>query len=238
MSPAESAQYLLALARGVLRENVGQTFTHGTGDGAQEDRMRYLLTGLAVAVLAASPAMALAQATTTEKVEKKAERAADKVEQKAEKAKGASKDSLITAKAKIALYADDRVSGSSINVDTKNGVVSLRGKVASADEKKAAEDVAKGIDGVTDVKNQLQVVAASQRKAVDAKDDDITKAVKSRLSKDARLKGSNVDVRADKGVVTLTGEVKDLGARARASEVARGVVGVRAVKNELKEKQA
>jgi len=200
--------------------------------------MRYLLTGLAVAVLAASPAVALAQATTTEKVKEKTERAVDKVENKAEKAKGASKDSLLTAKTKIALYADDRVSGSSVSVDTKNGVVHLRGKVGNADEKKAAEEVAKGIDGVTDVKNELQVVAAAQRKAVDAKDDDITKAVKSRLSKDARLKGSNVDVRADKGVVTLTGEVKDLGARARASEVARGVAGVRAVKNELKEKQA
>jgi hyperosmotically inducible protein len=212
--------------------------------------MHYWVTGLAVAMLAAWPAVTVAQQYgTPEKAEKKVERAADKAETKTEravdkagatvdKAKGATKDSWITSKAKIALYADDRVSGSSITVETKSGVVTLRGKVGSADEKKAAEEVAKSVEGATSVKNQLQVVAAGDRKAVDAKDEDLTKSVKDRLKKDARLKGSDVEVRADKGVVTLTGEVKDLGARARASEVARGVPGVRSVKNELKEKQS
>ncbi len=200
--------------------------------------MNYWVTGLAVAMLAAWPAVTVAQQySTPEKAEKKVERAADKAESKVEKAKGATKDSWLTSKAKIALFADDRVSGSSITVETKNGVMTLRGKVGSADEKKAAEEIAKSVEGVTSVKNQLQVVAAGERKAVDAKDDDLTKSVKDRLKKDARLKGSDVEVRADKGVVTLTGEVKDLGARARASEVARGVPGVRSVKNELKEKQ-
>jgi osmotically-inducible protein OsmY len=37
-------------------------------------------------------------------------------------------------------------------------------------------------------------------------------------------------------VVTLTGDVRDVRARVRASEVAHAVPGVRAVKNELKEK--
>jgi hyperosmotically inducible protein len=124
----------------------------------------------------------------------------------------------------------------SVNVDAKNGVVTLRGKVGTPDEKKAAEEVAKGIEGVTAVKNNLQVVPNSQKKAVDRKDDEIKKAVKDRLAKDARLKGSDVEVRSDSGVVTLTGDAKDLAARARASELARGVTGVKAVKNELKEK--
>ena len=60
--------------------------------------------------------------------------------------------------------------------------------------------------------------------------------MQSRIKQDARLKGSDIDVRVDAGVVTLTGDVKDLGARARASEVARSVPGVRSVKNELQEK--
>ena len=200
--------------------------------------MRSWVTGLAVAMLAAWPAVTMAQQSTTEKAKEKVEKAADKTAATAEKAKGATKDGWISSKAKIALFADDRVSGSHVTVETKNGVVTLRGKVGSADEKKAAEEVAKSVEGVTSVKNSLQVVAASERKAVDAKDEDLTKSVKDRLKKDARLKGSDVEVRADKGVVTLTGEVKDLGARARASEVARGVPGVRSVKNELKEKQS
>ena len=57
-----------------------------------------------------------------------------------------------------------------------------------------------------------------------------------RIKQDTRLKGADIDVRVDAGVVTLTGDVKDLGARARASEVARSVPGVRSVKNELQEK--
>jgi hyperosmotically inducible protein len=200
--------------------------------------MRYWVTGLAIVTLAALPAVTGAQQSTTEKAEKKVERAGDKAESTAEKAKGATKDSWISSKTKIALYGDDRVAGSAINVDTKNGVVTLRGKVGSADEKKAAEEIAKTVDGVASVKNNLQVVAPAEKKAVDAKDEDLTKSVKERLKKEPRLKGSDVEVRADKGVVTLTGEVKDLGARARASELAREVRGVRAVKNELKEKQA
>jgi hyperosmotically inducible protein len=153
-----------------------------------------------------------------------------------EKTKGATKDSWITAKTKIALYADDRVPGTDINVDTQNGVVTLRGKVPTADQKRAAEDVARTIDGVASVRNDLQVVAAADRKVVNAEDKDLKSAVQSRIKQDARLKGSDIDVRVDAGVVTLTGDVGDVGVRARASEVARSVPGVRSVKNELQEK--
>jgi peptidoglycan hydrolase-like protein with peptidoglycan-binding domain len=66
---------------------------------------------------------------------------------------------------------------------------------------------------------------------IDTSDKDITRQVEGRLSKDARLK--KVDVRTDGGAVILTGAVQSIGASARASELARGVPGVRAVKNEL-----
>jgi hyperosmotically inducible protein len=183
------------------------------------------MTGITLALLAAAPVAIQAQ-TATEKAGMTT----------ADKAMGATKDSWITAKTKIALYADDRVSGTDVNVDTQNGMVSLRGKVASADQKRAAEEVAKTVEGVTSVRNDLQVVPSAERKAVNAEDKDLKNAVQSRIKQDARLKASDIDVRVDAGVVTLTGDVKDLGARARASEVARSVPGVRSVKNELQEK--
>lgn len=187
------------------------------------------LTCLAIGVwLTVIPAIAAAQSSPPT-IEQKTKAAAEKT--------GAyAKDAWLTSKTKIALYGDERVSGNEVKVETKNGAVTLRGKVATDAEKRAAEEVANGVDGVTSVKNQLQVVPASARKAVDAKDDDLKMAVKARISREPRLKGSDVQVRADNGVVTLTGDVKDIGARARASEIARGVPGVRAVKNELKEK--
>ena len=62
---------------------------------------------------------------------------------------------------------------------------------------------------------------ARARKAVDASDSDIAKAVRARLSKDSQLK--TVDVRTDAGVVTLTGRVPTIGASAKVPNVARGV---------------
>ena len=140
-------------------------------------------------------------------------------------------DTWITSKTKISLFADERVKGTQVSVDTTKGVVHLRGKVDSAEAKSAAGDIAQGVEGVKSVKNDLQVVAPTARKAVDASDSDIAKAVGTRLAKDTQLK--KVEVRTDAGVVTLTGEVPTIGSSAKASEMARGVPGVRSVKNEL-----
>jgi hyperosmotically inducible periplasmic protein len=64
-----------------------------------------------------------------------------------------------------------------------------------------------------------------------ASDMDITRQVEGRLSKDARLR--RVDVRTERGAVILTGAVPNVGASSRASELARGVPGVRSIRNEL-----
>ena len=140
-------------------------------------------------------------------------------------------DSWITSKAKIALFADSRVPGTAVNVETQKGTLYLRGKVDSDVAKAAAEEVAKGIEGVQSVKNELQVVAPAEKKMVEAKDEDLTKQVKTRLHSDARLK--KVDVRVDNGVVTLQGKVANINDSARASQLARGVPGVRSVKNDM-----
>src|SRR4029453_9074578 len=97
-------------------------------------------------------------------------------------------DPWITSKAKIALFADSRVSSTAVNVETQKGTVYLRGKVDNDAAKAAAEEITKGIDGVQSVKNELQVVAPSEKKMVEAKDEDLTKQVKTRLHSDTRLK--------------------------------------------------
>lgn len=173
----------------------------------------------------------MAVAPLTAGAQDKTDKAVDKTKSVTQDAKVAVTDSWVTSKTKIALFADDRVKGSEVKVETKDGVVHLRGKVDSAEAKAAADSIAKGIDGVKSVKNDLQVVSPGARKAVDAKDADIAKAVESRVKRESDLK--KVDVRADSCVVTLTGEVPTITASAKASEVARGVNGVRSVKNEL-----
>lgn len=157
----------------------------------------------------------------------------DKTQSTGQGVKSEVSDSWLTAKTKIALFGDDRVKGSEINVVTNGRVVHLRGKVESAEAKSAAAEVARGIDGVRDVKNELQVVAPSQRKIAESNDKEITRQVNDRLSKDTGLKRAKIDVRTDAGVVVLSGEVPSIATSARASELARRVPGVRSVKNDL-----
>ena len=64
----------------------------------------------------------------------------------------------LTTKVKSALAADVSLKTvTSINVDSEDGVVTLKGKVASNDQKERAAEVAKKVDGVKAVKNELAV---------------------------------------------------------------------------------
>jgi hyperosmotically inducible periplasmic protein len=173
--------------------------------------------------IAAAPASVASQ-TTIDKIEQKAKSAAQDV-------KAEVTDSWLTAKIKIALYSDERVKGRQVSVETVRGRVRLRGKVDSDAARTAAASIAERIEHVKAVKNDLQVIASGERKAADRSDKDITSQVEARFSRTAQL--TKIDVRSDGGVVTLTGAAPSIGASARASELARGVPGVRAVKNEL-----
>lgn len=64
----------------------------------------------------------------------------------------------LTGKVKTALAADVGMSTiMAIDVDSDNGVVTLKGHVDSAEAKSRAEAVAKKVEGVSSVKNQLEV---------------------------------------------------------------------------------
>ena len=64
----------------------------------------------------------------------------------------------LTGKVKSALAADVGLSTvTTIDVDSDNGVVTLKGRVDSADKKAKAEEIAKKVDGVRSVKNELRV---------------------------------------------------------------------------------
>jgi hyperosmotically inducible protein len=68
-------------------------------------------------------------------------------------------DGWIHLKVRAALAAVDDLRDSTINVDVDNNVVTLRGSVANAASKKAAEDAAKKVDGVKSVTNRLEIKA-------------------------------------------------------------------------------
>lgn len=66
-------------------------------------------------------------------------------------------DTTLTTSVKTQLARDKIGSLTRVSVDTYNGVVTLTGVVTSPQEKARAEEIAKGVNGVRDVNNNLQV---------------------------------------------------------------------------------
>ena len=142
-------------------------------------------------------------------------------------------DSRLAVKINTALWSDLRFPGRQISVDTQDGVVTLRGKVDSEETKKAADDIIGRLEGVKEIRNQLQIVPPERRAEVDARDQAIARALDVKLKEDPQLQDAVIDTRVDAGLVTLSGQVRNAAARSRAVELARAVPGVRSVRNEL-----
>ena len=146
-------------------------------------------------------------------------------------------DTWLTAKTKIALFANARIKGSEISVEASRGAVIILGKVDSHKARQTAEGIAKEIPGVTSVKNNLQVIAPSGHEVIDDKDEAITTRVAEQIAKDSQLKQAGILVQTFAGVVSLSGEISDIVTSAHASWAAWQVPGVKSVKNELRVKE-
>ena len=167
-------------------------------------------------------------------------------------------DAGITTNVKSKMAADDSVKALEINVDTKNGVVTLTGDVDSAIAKERAVQIARTTDGVREVVDNITVTESAptgglfDRDGVDrgtgnigdndrqdrnepiTGDPGITSAVKAKLLADSTVSGLRIDVDTENGVVTLTGDVKSKAEADRAVMLARNTDGVTRVVNHLK----
>lgn len=166
------------------------------------------------------------------------------------------KDAWITTQVQAKYFGDSVVKGRNIDVDTRNGVVTLTGEVSSAAERQRAIAKAKEVDGVSRVEDRLTV---SARKAddkldkakdkADAKADKtgdkldrldneisdawITTKVQSKYYLDSDVKGLQMDVTTNGGVVTLTGKVGSAAERQKALSLAKSTDGVKQVIDKL-----
>lgn len=66
-------------------------------------------------------------------------------------------DAGITTLVKSRFFEDKDVAGTSISVETLNGTVMLSGFAKSALERNKAETIARGVKGVTSVKNEIAI---------------------------------------------------------------------------------
>ncbi|MGB7194982.1 MAG: BON domain-containing protein [Collimonas pratensis] len=148
-------------------------------------------------------------------------------------------DAGITTTIKAKLMTTDGMGKSDVSVTTTNGVVTLDGAASSASAKSKAEAVAKQVEGVKSVDNNL--TTPSNGVAADKVDKSVTKTkrvvsdswittkVKSEILADSVSKGFDVSVKTTHGVVVLSGALATQDAIDHVKDIAGKVKGVKSV---------
>jgi osmotically-inducible protein OsmY len=125
-----------------------------------------------------------------------------------------------------------------VRSDVRNGVATLNGTVATEADKQRAEQLARRIEGVTRVRNELVVEGAASggqrfapKERVPAASTDGT--IASRLHADTRLAQRDIDVHERNDVITLTGEVQTVAEKETAGRIAAEAAPGAEVRNRL-----
>lgn len=147
-------------------------------------------------------------------------------------------DTAVTTKVKMALMESPEVKARQVDVETFRGVVQLNGFVDSTNARTEATRVARSVNGVREVHNNLVVSAESSTVGEVIDDSTVTARVKSALISDPATKAHQINVTTEGGIVQLGGFVDSAAEKSRAAEVARSVEGVRDVRNELDVKKS
>ena len=143
-------------------------------------------------------------------------------------------DAWITSKVKLRLIRHPGIAPLAINVDTRDGIVTLFGNISTEDGKREAGRQAMAVSGVNLVQNELQVVSKVAERDVEKRDAEIRKSVNQKLDARERLRDENIDVEVANGVVRLSGKVDRPDEHAAALELARSTPGVHSVFDDLR----
>ena len=146
-------------------------------------------------------------------------------------------DSVVTAKVKSALLADPDIKSFDLKVETRKGEVMLSGFVGSQAQVDRAILVARGVEGVKDVANKMDLKEGDATVGNIVDDGIVTAKVKSALLADPSIKSFDIAVVTRKGEAQLSGFVENQAQIDRATELARAVDGVKSVANEMSVKK-
>jgi osmotically-inducible protein OsmY len=144
-------------------------------------------------------------------------------------------DAWLSTKVKTMLLFHRNVSAMT-EVNTKDGIVTLRGDADNQAQKDLTTEYAKDVDGVKDVKNEMVISGSSKKtQTVGDKIDDasITALVKMTLLYHRSTSALNTKVETKGGVVTLYGKAGNAAEKDLATKLASDVNGVNGVKNRM-----
>jgi osmotically-inducible protein OsmY len=156
----------------------------------------------------------------------------ERVEKAGQKAGTAITDNWIKMKIYTLFVPEKALDDSDIDVDVKNGVVSLHGTVMTAAGRERAVAIAKGTDGVKGVTDNLRIAPAGKT-PLRMSDGFVKGRIYGLLMNETALEGSDIDVDVNDGVVTLSGTVRSDAGRTRAVAIAKGTAGVKSVTDKL-----
>jgi hyperosmotically inducible periplasmic protein len=161
---------------------------------------------------------------------------------------GAAQDAWIDGKLEAVYALNRHLKAFTIDTEVTQGIVHLTGSVRSDIDRDLAGELAKGIDGVVEVKNDIVArTGDSPSTATDGPnrsfgawidDATTTASVKSKLLGNPNTEGLQIDVDTRGDVVTLSGEVGSIEEKALAEELTRNTGDVKTVRNQLVVKKA
>jgi osmotically-inducible protein OsmY len=150
-------------------------------------------------------------------------------------------DDYVSMKIQIGAYEIPELDPSRISVEAKDGNVTLRGTAPSQAASTALEQLARGVDGVKQVTNAVQIApaAAGDAPAPAARSDEAIKEdLVQLISTDAELRDSEVAITSVRdGTVVLGGYTASLADQLHALRITDATAGVVAVRNEMKAPQ-
>ncbi|MDT7043722.1 BON domain-containing protein [Candidatus Nitronereus thalassa] len=138
-------------------------------------------------------------------------------------------DKDITIATESRFIVDKSVPVNAIDVSTKNGIVTLTGKVNTILAKDRATRITENIRGVRAIVNRMKVVPLVQKD-----DPAIVLDVEAALAKDPATDSYEVTVASHNGTVTLHGVVDSWQEKQLSAQVAKSVKGVKEISNQLK----
>jgi hyperosmotically inducible protein len=117
-----------------------------------------------------------------------------------------------------------------ININSKDGVVTLTGSVANESHKPMAADTAEALPGVKRVDNEIKITGDQPAANSDGW---ISMKVKTALLFHTNVNAHKTNVYVKDGIVTLRGEASSQAQKDLTGERVKDVAGVKGIKNEL-----
>jgi osmotically-inducible protein OsmY len=129
---------------------------------------------------------------------------------------------------------DNSINANDVSVHVSDGNVQLQGKVPNFSSKIAATQDAYMVSGVKYVDNQIEVGVTEREKLPD--DTEITHNLINMFLWNSHLRSSDIQVKSENRIVTLTGSVETFREKYLAEDIASNAWGVRDVINLLEVK--